>query len=903
MGIGLAHVGLAVWIAACGPTPTPNLLTNGDMEAPVGRDGQPPGMRVCPVDSRTKASGSFRIVTDVHSGRRALQITRSNTDRGYALYLQIPTFEPASPPRRFVVVGWVKTLGGRRRGNAPHLEYQAFTPEWVGACRLVRMTERSPYAGGWGKLAILLEQTRGTTLKCFRFLVEAARPGDGVIVDDLAFYDVTSWASADVEAVMRPGQQPESRVAVDTQPARQGNLIENSSFELGLSRGWSLLGLLPEAQRQAVDRTVSRHGRASVRLDYAARGRSTLAGKFRTVRVHQTHTLSAWVRAEKPGATVTLRFESGYVPRGGVPHHHQTIKKLTPGQWLRVVASGVTQPGPENAYAIRIAATGPDSGCVWVDAVQFEQGPLSDYRPRQTVEAALQPVDPAGISGWVEPVRYVIRVANDGDSDARLGLRTETTDFWQRPVHQASVGLRAFPAGVTTIERSCKPPARGSLRVRLWVVGRAAPEDEITLTVVPPQRHPGRHPQSRFGQHVRLEPWQLGVAKRLGACWVRLHDVERCLSWDGVEPKPGRWVWADDKIGFAHEAGLEVLGVLGRAPAWAAGDEQGRQPSRGGWYYPADLGAWSKYVETVTRHYRGRVDVWEIWNEPWLANFGIGDGTKYAALARAAFRAAKRGNPDCTIIGMCTHEGMVQFNRAAIKGGAMKHCDLVSYHTYTSTGTDAYGRGRLLRDMLGLDRTNKGVWMTEGLGGYTYTWHSLLIDAVDDPYSRRPLAPKFTSERAACTGAVALAGTLATGAEKAFWYWSPWEGAGSLRPDRYTWFEYDGQLKPYAAAYAVSAHFLDGTRSVARRMSRDHLVACVFERDGQAVAVLRWQGEGGTRLALPSRRASKDALLTVFDMMGNPRTPVDGSIEVTSDPIYVQADGSRGTDLISRLGL
>ena len=64
MGIGLAHVGLAVWIAACGSTPTPNLLTNGDMEAPVGRDGQPPGMRVCPVDSRTKAGGSFRIVSE-----------------------------------------------------------------------------------------------------------------------------------------------------------------------------------------------------------------------------------------------------------------------------------------------------------------------------------------------------------------------------------------------------------------------------------------------------------------------------------------------------------------------------------------------------------------------------------------------------------------------------------------------------------------------------------------------------------------------------------------------------------------------------------------------------------------------------------------------------------------------
>ena len=57
-------------------TPTSNLLDNGSFEAEwTGR--QPPGFRVGPVDSRTKATGIFGLSTDAHSGKHALRIERS----------------------------------------------------------------------------------------------------------------------------------------------------------------------------------------------------------------------------------------------------------------------------------------------------------------------------------------------------------------------------------------------------------------------------------------------------------------------------------------------------------------------------------------------------------------------------------------------------------------------------------------------------------------------------------------------------------------------------------------------------------------------------------------------------------------------------------------------------------
>ncbi len=855
------------------PTSVPgkNLLTNGGFEQLLGKNGQPPGCRVSPVDARTPARGRFALVGDARTGSQALRIIRTNVHRGYGLTVHIPTLRAEDEPRRFLAVCWVKVIGKPGRGQAPSLQWQAFTPDWTGACHLVRVSEANPYAEGWAKHAVLLELRADTTLKHFRYLVEVARPNHGVLIDDVGFYEVTRWPQSAIDELMRHEHEQAIDPPTDARPPRKGNLLENSSFELGLSRGWSILGILPEQQRHAVTNARAKHGDRAMQLVHPGRGRAMLTYKFVPVRVPRSHTLSAWAWADRPGARVTVRFENGYVPRGGHPHNQRTTAKLAAGQWQRISVTGPTQAGPASAYAIKVSAHAPKDGTVLLDAVQFEEGTLTEYQPARSVEAALWPTAPAGLSHWGEPVRYVVGLYNDGATQTTAALGITTHDFWDRKVGDERIGPRGFPPGLTRIERSHPPEVRGSQRVRLWLRPRESPEDEITLTVVPKPRYGGRHPASRFGQHVRLEPWQLGIAKRLGACWNRLHDVEHCVSWDDTEPEPGKWVWADEKIRHAHEAGIEILGVFGRCPAWAS------STGKAGWHYPKDLEAWGRYVEKTARHYRGKIDVWEIWNEPWHHGFGIGDGTKYARLAKIAYTAAKRGNPDSTVIGMCTHELMLAFNRAAVAAGALAHSDSISFHTYSGTGVDAYGRARAIFAMFDPDRTGKPIWMTEGLGGYTFTWHSLLVDAVDDPYSRRPGAPKFTAERAARVGAISLAGILAAGAEKAFWYWSPWENVSSIRPDRYTWFEYDGQLKPHAAAYAVSAHFLDGSRPV-RRCGVGSSVFCAFARGSEFTAVC-WSE---TEKPLPHRDIFEEIRglgdIAAYDLMGNRLTTCDDGL-------------------------
>jgi len=892
---------LGAVVLACGVAAADvpeNVVPNGGFEADWGGDQQPPGFRVGPIDSRTTAAGTWELTEDAYEGNRALKITRTNRAIGFALTVMIPEFETREQPRRFAAVCWVKPFGERDGGQAPHLRYQAFTPDWTGACDLVRETEPNPYSAQWGKYAVLLEQRAGLALAYFRFMIDVSAPDNGVLIDDVQFYDVTEASAEDVKALLAPAQAAPSETAIDAQPPRKGNVVGNSSFELGLSRGWSILGFLPDEQRAAVADETAYHGGRCVALNFGCNASRTLTSRFRPLRPYQTHTLSAWVRTTGGTATVKLAFENGYVPAGGGPHRISTTADVTDGEWVRIHATGVTLPGPENAYAIRITAEGGEGGTVLVDAVQLEEGDLSPYAPCDVVEAALFPMSSTGISGWDEPLRYEIRVFNDSASAQTVALRTEISDFWGR-VADSEVAEVSVEPGRTVFAQERPPKARGSLRARVWVDGRKDFDDEITLTVVPKPRFTGLHPESRFGQHVRLEPWQLQVAKRLGAGWVRLHDASHHVSWDYVEPEQGKWVWADEAMDHAREAGLEILGVLGRAPAWAVTDANGEHPTQGGWYYPSDLHAWEHYVETVVGHYRGTIDYWEIWNEPWA--FGVGDGTKYAELAKRAYRAAKRANPECTVLGFCTWEGATSFNEAALAGGVMDMCDVVSFHYYSSIGIDAYARGCRLWDALGIEAAGKPVWMTEGMGGYTYSWHSFLVDAVDDPYSRRPLAPKFQADEAATIGAKAITNILAAGADTTFWYWSPWEGSGSVRPDRYTWFEYDGQMKPHAATYAVSAYFLDGTRAANRIETEDGLVACLFEREKEAVAVV-WDQKGEvSRLKIGERAQDR---ISIFDLMGNP-VPLmrEKYISAGTEVLYMVGREMTAPELAKAMGL
>lgn len=101
-----------------------------------------------------------------------------------------------------------------------------------------------------------------------------------------------------------------------------------------------------------------------------------------------------------------------------------------------------------------------------------------------------------------------------------------------------------------------------------------------------------------------------------GVEWLRTQ-----FAWSDMEATQGTWDYEghDLVVNGAQSRGIKVLGILISAPGWA--NAAGSNPAPFTLYPPTpgdpdDQAAWLNYVEEVCTRYQGRVDAWELWNEP-----------------------------------------------------------------------------------------------------------------------------------------------------------------------------------------------------------------------------------------------------------------------------------------------
>ncbi|HUG14807.1 MAG TPA: hypothetical protein VMM78_07270 [Thermomicrobiales bacterium] len=94
-----------------------------------------------------------------------------------------------------------------------------------------------------------------------------------------------------------------------------------------------------------------------------------------------------------------------------------------------------------------------------------------------------------------------------------------------------------------------------------------------------------------------------------GFGWVRFQ-----LEWRQFQRQRGSWdpLPMDRVIDQAHEAGLNILVVVAKAPEWAL-DQNGTD-------FLADYHEFTQFMAFVADRYRGKVQAWEIWNEQNLAH-------------------------------------------------------------------------------------------------------------------------------------------------------------------------------------------------------------------------------------------------------------------------------------------
>src|SRR5579862_751962 len=321
-----------------------------------------------------------------------------------------------------------------------------------------------------------------------------------------------------------------------------------------------------------------------------------------------------------------------------------------------------------------------------------------------------------------------------------------------------------------------------------------------------------RIPPNFFGMHIHHAttgtPWP---SVPIGG-W-RLWDA--LVAWPQIEPKKGQWNFGllDQYVALAEERRTGVLLPLGLSPQWASArplESSVYQPGNAS--EPADNADWKNYVTAVVSRYKGRIEAYEIWNEPNNKGFWTGDMTKMVALTREASEIIHRIDPAASVVSPAatTNSGIAWLTQFLNLGGG-KYVDVISYHFYVSPQPPEM-MVPLIQQVRQIMRdtgvAEKPLWNTES------GWQ------VPKPFPSADLAAAYLAR--------AYILNWAAGVSRFYWYaWDNhnWVSIQTTEPDNRT-------LTPSGQAYRTVQRWLSEAELNNCDENADHVWSCRLTRNG-----------------------------------------------------------------------
>jgi hypothetical protein len=433
------------------------------------------------------------------------------------------------------------------------------------------------------------------------------------------------------------------------------------------------------------------------------------------------YTVSAYLKADRPGVKAVIYCgESTWAGEDWGPFNVGT-------EWKRYDFSFFTADFKKTGYYL--TWVGLDPGCkqgkLWIDAVQLEEGDLSEFQPAAEVEYGVE----VPISGKLfddgAPCSAILRVRNNDKKPLSGNVKFVVKDYWEQPARTGSVAVNVPPKS-----NAAYPVDLGTLPCGYYrghFTTPAADVKEIIFGVYKPQPLTPLPDDWPLACHNDPMP----LVRKLGFGSVRAFEI---FEFAGIAPRKGKFDFsrADRMVKRAEECGLTIMPILSEfawpdyradppVPPYAQEKvsenvlEDGRRV-RLAW---PTMEAWKDYVRALTSRYKGKINYWEVMNEPNL----IMTAQQYTPYLQAAFEAAKQGNPDCQVVGVCGTSDFAgkpnSFTDSVLKLGGAKEFDILSVHLYdTHMPEQTLGTGS---DQL-LDRWRKT--MKETYGREVPVWHT-----------------------------------------------------------------------------------------------------------------------------------------------------------------------------------
>lgn len=659
----------------------------------------------------------------------------------------------------------------------------------------------------------------------------------------------------------------------------KGNLLkEGASFETGADgvspfSGYSWNEKMADPGVPPVfDNTNAVHGTTSLKLTASDPAKMHSPHKFAFVgaifnrmpmKRGLKYTVSAWMKADRPGvmANIICAEDSwGGNDWGAFP---------VSTEWKRYSFSFFTNEFKKLGYYL--TWVGIDSQCkegtLWIDGVQVEEGDLTDFQPSTEVEYGVEVLNDKKLFESGTDCKAVLNVRNNKKTPLDGKVSYVIKDYWEKIVCQGVIPLTMKPESTSSY-----PLDFGKLPCGYYRGYFTTPTREVEETI--------------FGVYVPQplkllpEDWPLAchndptpIVRKLGFGDVRAFNV---FSFSNNVSKQGKFDFADSErtVKEAEKCGLRVLPILGDLlwPSWAkecpipayALGKVTENPTNGRRVAWPKIKEWKDYVRALTSHYKDRIKYWEVMNEPnlWMTP------EEYFPYLKASYEAAKEGNPDCQVVGLCATSDFAgkpgTFAGNLFERGATKYFDILSMHLYNTNppertlglGSDVMMENwrREMKDKYGKDAS---LWHTEK----SYIPRKLA-------YSRRKVnvpneycdEPQFYIDDFKTKAEYMLRETLlnaiAGGRSKFFWFGQFYYDSSFItiryhQPYGLDHTEFDLSPCPELIAANGLARVLDGMSHAFRQLPWGDVNRCtVFTGEKGSMAAL-WNWKGTSKVVIP----------------------------------------------------
>ena len=291
----------------------------------------------------------------------------------------------------------------------------------------------------------------------------------------------------------------------------------------------------------------------------------------------------------------------------------------------------------------------------------------------------------------------------------------------------------------------------------------------------------------------------------MGVTWIL-----RTFNWDRIERQRGVFDFTvyDEYVDTAKQNDKKVLAVLGFEALWLYPEGKSKH-----YVSPENIPDFLNYVGKTVSHFKGRVDVWEIWNEPNI-RFWKGPRKEFYELSRLTAIKIRETDPDAYILGGVFWRSPGGFIKGMHKAGAMENLDALAFHPYAVNPRGAMRtHDRFLRVLNEINYAGP-VWITE-VGYPTGGWYPSRVSLAE--------LPSYVVKT--------IAGAAARGTRSLLWYqlfdrYNEHEVPPDTRSNSEAFFGLvyrDYQRKDGAWAYELCARYLPGSHYVPELPIRENI--------------------------------------------------------------------------------